>query len=96
MRTKQFYSERTVTLLGWIQADVASRKTTLYSCLQTEISPDVSGEDTKALRTPGLLSPDHISTRKRTSRYEAAAGRETQFAVLSAATLRSGGLGGSP
>lgn len=61
MRTKQFYSERTVTLPQRAQADVVSRKTTLYSRLQTEIPLDASSEEIKALGASGLLSPDGMS-----------------------------------
>lgn len=61
MRTKQFYSERTVTLQQRTYADVASRKTTPYFCLQTEISLDASSEEIKALGALGLLSPDGMS-----------------------------------
>lgn len=56
MRTKQFHSERAVTLLGWIQADVASLEATLYSCLQTAISADASRVET-VVSARGLFPP---------------------------------------
>lgn len=79
MRTKQFCSERTMTLLGWSQAGVASQETP-YSCLQIEISADARRVEVKAAGAPGLLLSDQFKQEARGGHDTGAV--VTQFAIF--------------